>query len=69
MNILGRVVQSGVKITLVSEKFDFRYESLKSKFSLILLVCNLVIGSSKKNGENYLRKYFETKEKEPRFKI
>ena len=33
-------------------------ESLKSKFSLILLVNNLMIGSSKKNRENRPRKCF-----------
>ena len=31
----------------VSTKFEFRYESLKSKFSLILFVYNLMIGYSK----------------------
>ena len=33
----------------LSAKFEFRYESLKSKFSFILLACNLIIGCSKKN--------------------
>ena len=59
----GRVVQSGVKITQGSAKFEFRYNSIKSKFSLILLVCNLVIGCSKKNMENYPRKCFYTPKK------
>ena len=34
------------------------YESLKSKFSLILFVYNLMIGYFKKNRENYPRDYF-----------
>ena len=42
----------------VSAKFELRYESLKSKFSIILLAFNLMIGYSKKNGENYPREYF-----------
>ena len=42
----------------VSSKFEFRCESLKSNFSLILFVNNLMIGYSKKNGENCPRKYF-----------
>ena len=35
-------------------KFDFRYESLKGKFSFILrlLAYNLMIGCSKKKREN-----------------
>ena len=41
-----------------SSKFEFRYESLKAKFSLILFVNNLMIGYSKKNGENCPRKCF-----------
>ena len=43
-------------------KFEFRYKSSKSKFSLIPLVCNLVIGCSKKNRENYA---FKQKKKKP----
>ena len=36
----GRVVWSWVKIPQdISAKFEFRYESLKSKFNLILFVC------------------------------
>ena len=42
----------------VGSKFEFRYESLKSKFSLILFVNNLMIGYSKKNRENCPRKCF-----------
>ena len=52
-SVLGRVVQSWV-----SAKFELRYESLKSKFSLILFAYNLMIGYSKKNRENYPRKCF-----------
>ena len=35
------------------------YESLISKFSLVLLVYNLMGGCSKKSGEKYQRKCFE----------
>ena len=52
-SVLGRVVQSWV-----SAKFELRYESLKSKFSLILFAYNLMIVYSKKNRENYLRECF-----------
>ena len=34
-------------------KFELRYESLKSKFSLTLFAYNSMIGYSKKNRENY----------------
>ena len=33
-------------------KFEFKCETLKSKFSLILVVYNLIIRYSKKNREN-----------------
>ena len=65
----GRVVQSRVKITMVRAKFEFRYESLKSKFSFTLFPCNLMIGCSKKNRENNPIKCFWTKEKETQVKI
>ena len=55
---LGRVVQSRVKINRVRAKFEFRFESLKSKFSFILFTYNLMIGCSKKNRENYPGKCF-----------
>ena len=45
-------------------KFEFRYESIKRKFSLILFIYNLMIGCSKKNRENYRGKCFGTKEEE-----
>ena len=45
---LGWVVRSWV-----CAKFELRYESLKSKFSLTLFAYNLMIGYSKKNRENY----------------
>ena len=46
-NSLGGLVQSWVKITQgYSAKFEFRFESIKSKFSLILSVNRLMIGGS-----------------------
>ena len=50
-------------------KFEFRYESLKSKFSFILFVNKLMIGYSKKKRENYAGKCFSAKEKETWVKI
>ena len=44
------VVRSWVKTTQCA-KFDLRYESLKSKFSLILFAYNPMIGYSKKHRE------------------
>ena len=41
----------------VSGEFEYSYKSLKSKFSLILFVYNLMIGCSKENGANYPKKY------------
>ena len=62
----GRVVQSWVKITRVSAKFELRFESLKSISALILFVYKLMIGSSKNSTENYARKCFWIQEKETR---
>ena len=46
-NNLGGVVQSWVKITQgYSAKFEFRFESIKTKFSLILSVNRSTIGGS-----------------------
>ena len=46
-----------------------QYESLKSKCSLIHFVYNFMTGSSTKNGQNYLRKCFWTKEKQTQINI
>ena len=64
-----KVSQSWTKITWFSAKFEFRFESFKSKFTLILSVSKLMIGCSKNNRENYPRKCFWTKEKETRVKF
>ena len=43
----------------VSAKFKFRFESLKSKSTLIIFLYNLMIRCCiKKNSENYARKCF-----------
>ena len=52
------LLKAGLRWPRISLKFEFRYDSLKSKFSWILFVYNLVTGYSKKNGENYPLKYF-----------
>ena len=64
-----KVSQSWTKITWFSAKFEFRFESFKSKFTLILSVSKLMTGCSKNNRENYPRKCFWTKEKETRVKF
>ena len=64
--IQGRVVQSWVKITQGSARFEFTFESLKSISVLILFVYKLIIGSSKNNRENYPSKCIWTQEKETR---
>ena len=53
-----KVSQSWTKITWFSAKFEFRFESFKSKFTLILSVSKLMIGCSKNKRENYPRKCF-----------
>ena len=63
---LGQVVQSWVKITRVSARFEFRFENFKSISAWILFVYELMIGSSKNNRENYPRKCFWRKVKETR---
>jgi len=60
---------AGLRKPRVSAKFEFRYESLKSKFSFILFAHKLMIGCSKKNGENYPGKCFQTNEKEAQVNI
>ena len=44
--------KAGLSQPRVSAKFDFIYESLRSKFSCILFAYNLMIGCSKKKREN-----------------
>ena len=48
---------------MVSAKCVFRYESLKSKFSLVLLVYNVMIGCSK-IIERIVREVLKKKEEE-----
>ena len=50
------LVKTGLRQPGVSAKFEFKYKGLKSKLSLIHFVYTLMIGSSKKNRENYPRK-------------
>ena len=47
----------------VIAKFEFRYPSLQSKFSLILFAYILMIGWFKQNLENYLSKFFWSQQK------
>ena len=65
----AELCKAGLRYRRVSSKFEFRYESLKSKFSLILFVNNLMIGYSKRNRENCPRNAFDEKKKRPGFKF
>ena len=61
MELLGRFVsraglfEAGLR-SRVSAKFELKYESSKSKFSLILFADNLMIGYSKRNKEKLSEK-------------
>ena len=50
-------------------KLEFRYESLKRKFSLTLFAHNLLVECSKKIEKIILRNAFEQKKKKPRLKF
>ena len=65
----AELFKAGLRWPRVSSKFEFRYESLKSKFSWILFVNSLMIGYSKENRENCPRKCFWWKEKRPGLKF
>ena len=41
VKVQGRVIQSWVKVRTTTMKFEFRYESSKSKFTLIFFVSSL----------------------------
>lgn len=62
---LGQDIQSWVKIIQGCAKFEFKYESLKSKFRLIHFVLNLTNGCSKKNREIIQENNLEQKKKKP----
>lgn len=62
---LGQDVKSWVKIIQGCAKFEFKYESLKSKFRLIHFVLNLMNGYSKKNREIIQENNLEKKKKKP----
>ena len=46
-------------------KFDFRSESFERKSISVIFVYNLMIGCCKKSKENYLKKAFEQRNREP----
>ena len=63
-NNLGGVVQSWVKITQgYSAKFEFRFESIKTKFSLILSVNRLTLTVLKITEKTIRENAFEQKKK------
>ena len=49
-------------------KSHFRYESFKIIFSIIIFFYNLMLGSSKKDRKNCLKKAFEERNKETQIK-
>ena len=63
--------EAGSRQPSVSVKFELRYESLKSRFSLILFAYNLMIGYPKKNRErNFSEKaHLYTTKKKPSLKL
>ena len=65
----AELFKAGLRYPRVSSKFEFRYESLKSKFSLIIFVNNLMIGYSKKNRENCPRNAFDEKKERRELKF
>ena len=44
----AELFKAGLRYPRVSSKFEFRYESLKSKFSLIIFVNNLRLATLKR---------------------
>ena len=58
-----KVSQSWIKITWFSAKFEFRFESFKSKFTLILSVSKLMIGCSKNRERKLSKKMLLNKRK------
>ena len=58
MHLVTLLANTIAQLNRVSAKFELRYESLTSKFSLILFAFSLMIGYSKKNRENYPRECF-----------
>ena len=52
----AELFKAGLRKPRVSVKFEFKFESLKS--SSVFWSTELMIGGSKNNGENYLRKCF-----------
>ena len=64
---LDQVIRSWVKRKprAIGAKFELRYESLKSKFSLILFAYNLMIGYSKKKEKIILEGAFDKKKTNP----
>ena len=50
-------------------KFDFRSESFKRKFSSNLFACNLIIGCSKKNSQNFPKRLLDKKIKKAELKF
>ena len=64
-----KVSQSWIKITWFSAKFEFGFESFKSKFTLILSVSKLMIGCSKNNNIGCSKNAFEQKKKKPRLNL
>ena len=63
VTLWARLFKAGLRKPTVSAKFEFRYRHWKSKFSLIPLVCNMVIGCSKKNSQGKSKKMLLNKQK------
>ena len=69
ISIWPQLFKAGLRYPRVSVKFDFRSENFERKFSSNIFACNLIIGCSKKNSENFPKKTFEQRNKESWIKI
>ena len=69
LHISARFFKAGLTKPRVNGKFEFRYKSLKSKFSLILSNYSLMVGYSNKNKENFPESAFNQQKKISRLKF
>ena len=69
LHIRPQLFKAGLRYPRVSVKFDFRSENFERKFSSNIFACNLIIGCSKKNSENFPEKTFDQRNKESWIKI
>ena len=69
VDLTNGLSKAGLRYPGISAKLEFRYESLKSRFSFILFAYNLMIGCSKRIEQIIWENAFEQKKKKPRYKF